>query len=472
MAVWSFITEKDKNVNTAPLAQTRNSWRTAFLFCGFFFSVFFCIPAHSRPYTLAQAWVALQAQEPGYLSALYRQQAAHARIQLAQSRFRPQILLNASKRFTSRSYETSGGSARAETRQDYVTDSARVQVTQSLFRKADRLGIERARLTHQQLQQQRLHTLQELSNRLVVAWLDLSRARDSMVLGRRQQVFYQHLLQSREQSWQAGLAARPVVEKARAEWHLSTSQLKVAQAEFEQHRATLEAMTGGIPDMQLPALKVGQLQHLGKGQKLADWLKRVEATNHGIQAADYEARVARLEQQQKHAARLPTVDLQAAYDWGRQGAGSTPSQSGYRNGQVQLGLLFSVPLYTGGAYDAGVAEAAATVSSLDARREQVRREAVTQARQSWHSAQSARQKLLAAQAQLEAAHWSIRQAEQGLENGLKTQDDVIQAHQEQHIAQQQALEARYAYIAAWYRVRSLAQFDRHALIAQVNALFE
>lgn len=461
-------------MNTTSPTQSLYNWR--FLLFAFSFFALFCTvaQAQAQSYTLAQAWNALQTQEPSYLGASYKEQAAKARIQQAQSRLKPQILLDASKRFTSRSYETLGGRIHTKTQQDYNADSARVQLTQSLYRKGNRLGIEQAKRNHQQLEQQKLYTLQELSNRLVGTWLALTQARDNIEINQQQLAFRQHLLQTQEAGWKAGLVARPAVQKARAEWRLSQSQVETAQAEFQQRLALLESLVGNLPgnNINLPRLKTKHLQQLDESETLDTWLKKVQTSNHNIQAAKYEVQAAELEQQKKKAERLPTLDLQATYDWGKQGAGSTPSQSGYKNRQAQLGLLFNMPLYTGGAYDAGIEEAVANWQAAQQKLEQVKREAVSQARQSWHSAQSAKQKLLASQAQLEAAQWDIKLAEQGLQNGIKTQDDLVQAKQTHYMAQQEALKARYEHIAAWYRVRSLAQLNQESLITQVHALFE
>lgn len=428
-----------------------------------------------KAYNLLDAWSDARASESSLLSAKAQLRLAQAQLQQTESANKPKININGGLQYAWRNYETSGGGMpRSKSHQNFPVDNARIQLTQSLFRKANRLDKQRAQRLVQQARHHVQFAEQELSNRMVGAWLDLMQARDEFELATKREGIYQKEFVKQEQAWKSGLVARPSVEKARAQWQLSVSKSEASQANIQQRKAALAELTGYEAHVPLSIATLVPESETGLEISFAKkaLLRHVAETNYNIYAAKEAVAAAQAEVEKQRAARYPTLDLQASHGWNRQGAGSTPNQRGYKSNQTQVGVLLNMPIYTGGQYDAQIAQALAKLEVAEIDLSKAKRRTISTATQTWYAAKTAKQQLSAAKAQLQSVQWDIKLAQKGVAVGIKTPQDIAQSRQEQYEAQGELLQARYAFIKAWYRLQSLGTKDSNTLIKEVHGLFD
>lgn len=416
----------------------------------------------------------LALDEPNYQSALADQQAAQARYRQTRAALLPQLSASANSQANQRTYQARQSLFfnNNEEKERYNTHGWQVNFSQPLWRY--QLWADRAQAKAQRLQSdfQLVSAEQNTLNKLLETWLDCLMARDQLHLIRVQVQVANEQHQVIARGIQLGLRSAPDMAEALSKQAQARSDLAAAEYDFALKQATLAVLIGqSLSPRDFPQLKP-VITFNSPNMSLETWLSLVMASNAEIQSAYYQQEAAREEVGKQLGGYLPQVDLVANYSDSAQGAGSTPSQSGYDSVQHYVGIQANWSLWQSGGQYAKVQEAHARLAKAQAQLELAKRNSRFYTQQAWYNQQIALNKQHSGLQALVAAKARLHALQSGQTIGLKSTFDTLQAQEQLASAERDYRKAVYQQLLAFIKLEALAnQLTAHD-IQQIDALFE
>ncbi len=177
---------------------------------------------------------------------------------------------------------------------------------------------------------------------------------------------------------------------------------------------------------------------------LSEALATAETSRPDIRASSLQLEAARLQLRSARAAYLPQLDASGGYSWnaaGENGSSLTDnSQIGWN-----LGLSLTVPLYEGGAIQASVAQAKATVDQMEATLQQTTLNALQNVQQQYYTEEQARKQIEATQVVIDEAVEALRLSQERYRAGLALAIEITDAEQTLANARSSHAQAQYGY---------------------------
>ena len=406
--------------------------------------------------TLSALLERARAGEPTYLGARTNMLAAQARSAQALGAMLPQLSATASANNNDRKYKTRNSSVPEARDHQYESYSTQLSLTQPLLRYANVVAWRQAQAVIGQAEQQLAGAEQDLFAKLVAAWFERLSARDAVAFTARQAAALERQWEIVSRGSELGFYGQPQVDEARTKLDQAISDAIVAETEVHLKRAALEQLVGVLPERELPFMQGTAVLAAPSGAGLEKWLEDVDTNNPNILAALQAFEAAAAEVSKQHAGHLPTLDLVASYGKNGQAVGGFPGQAGYDIVQGTLGLQLNVPLFSGGAQSARVDEALAQNEKARLDLEVARRTAILNAKQAWFGWHGALARTRAGTQAVKSARSALAQATAGVENGLKTELDVLQAEQQLRAGQRDFRKGRYDQVVAFVRLLALS----------------
>lgn len=156
---------------------------------------------------------------------------------------------------------------------------------------------------------------------------------------------------------------------------------------------------------------------------------------------------------------MPTVDLNAStgitnskYSGSRANTGTSGNDS--INGQNQVGISVSVPLYNGGVTNSRVEQAQYNFVGASEQLESAHRSVVQTVRSSFNNVSASISSISAYKQAVVSAQSSLDATEAGYEVGTRTIVDVLDATTTLYNAKQQLSNARYSYLINQLNIKS------------------
>jgi outer membrane protein len=207
---------------------------------------------------------------------------------------------------------------------------------------------------------------------------------------------------------------------------------------------------------------------------MASWAVAAEHDNLEARVAAVAAEISRREIAVQRAVRLPTVDLIGVHGRFSQGGGvifglTIPSNTVT---QTTIGVQLTVPLFTSGAIDSRVRQAAAAHEVADDQAEEARREASLGARQAYVAIVTGLDRIRADQQALASSRTTLVSTQLAFEVGKRLNSDVLNAQQQLASADEQLQQARYETLLAQLQLKAAAGALDDAELERVNALLK
>ena len=371
----------------------------------------------------------LRSAEAGYAA------AEESRTQV-NSLLYPQIALGANLNYTDRNPDS--GSSEAFQSHDYS-----VSLSQPLYRKDNSVKQEQVETSLRTAQMSLDVAGDGLILRLTQAYFQVLAAMDNLEHAQAEKRAISQQLQQTKQRFEVGLIAIIDVHEAQARFDLSTAQEIASSHALNTAREALREITG-LPPGELAPLAAELPLQSPEPADPEKWVERAFTNNLELQIASSELERARQEISVRDAGRLPTLDLVAAY---RVDDNSDYSM-GSKTDTANIGLSFSLPLYTGGATSSRTAEARHLHRQVSEKLEQKRREVARQTRAAYLNVVSGVSQVQAYKQALSSNETALKATEAGLEVGTRTTVDVLNAQGEFYRARRDYAKARYDYILA------------------------
>jgi outer membrane protein len=407
--------------------------------------------------------------EPNYLAARASAEAAHRRSSIARGGLLPQINATAATNANRREYDTLELPV-PTTFDTYNSNSAQINLTQPLYRPSNVSTLRQAISAASQSDYQLAAAEQELLARLLGAWFDVMAARDAMLAATRQVAATRQQAEIVRRGVQLGLASAPALEEALAKHEQALAERVAAEMEFYVKTAGVEQIIGPLKSFAPPFFSHRARFDAAGGASLEHWLER-SANAPQIHAAAQALAAAEHEVSKQRAGHQPTLDIVSSYGRNSQQVGNFPGQSGYDIRLAQIGLQLSVPIFAGGSQSARVDEAIAAREKTRQDLISTQRATLSATKQAWYGWQGALTRRDAALQAAKAALLALRSAVVGIEAGVKTEADRLQAQQQVETTRRDFNKARYDMTLSLVRLKAIAGRLTEEDVAQLEALF-
>ena len=402
----------------------------------------FGLPASAE--NLSEVYRAALAHDASYAAAQAAYRAAQEKTPQARAGLLPNASLNANTRHND--VDTSLGNS------DFNSWGWSVNAAQPIYRGQNWVAYDQARLSVQLAENQLKVAGQDLVLRAARAYFDVLLAQDSLEFIRAQKAAITEQLAAARRNFEVGTATITDTHEAQARFDLATAQEIAAQNDLEIKRRALHTLTG--KDMNtLAALAPSPALAPPAPAGMDEWVNLSQSDNLQVRIGQQAKLIADMEIERARRGHHPTLDLTASYsDNNNQnvGVGTIDSKA------TVVGLEFALPLYQGGLVSSQVREAVANQDKARQQLEEALRSAALQTRQAYLNVTSTEAQVKALEAALASSQKSLESTLLGLEVGVRTNVDVLNAQQQLTSARRDLAAARYNFLLSVLNLKAAA----------------
>ena len=388
------------------------------------------LPAQAA--NLSQVFSDALAYDAQYASARATYEAAKEKLPQSRAGLLPNVAANAGARRNWLTSTLPGGD------QNYTTKSFGFSASQPLYRATNLIQVDQAEVQVAMAGMQFALAEQELVLRVARAYFDVLQAQDNLAFIDAQKAAISEQLASAKRNFEVGTATITDTHEAQARFDLATAQEIAEQNQLAVRVRALEKLIGKPVDGLSPLLEKPAISR--SGDNLDDWANRAGENNLQAAIARLSEKLAQQEIDRNRADRLPTLDAVASYNYTKgQNFGTT--QVDTRN--TALGLEINVPLYRGGLTSSRIREAVSNRERARQDAQNASREASLNARQAYLNVTSGLAQIRALEQALVSTRAQLDSTRLGLQVGVRTSLDVLNAQQQVLSAKRDLAAARY-----------------------------
>ena len=400
-----------------------------------------------------------------YASARASYRAVQEKLPQARAGLLPNVSADAYLRRNDVKSTLPGGDAR------FTSDGISASAAQPLFRWQNWVQYEQAKLQLSIGESQLKLAEQELILRVARAYFDVLQAQDNIVFIQSQKAAISEQLASAKRNFEVGNATVTDTHEAQARYDLATAQEIAAQNEREIRLRTLQRLVGKSPT---PLAALGDKTQLKLPEPIGidAWVDRASTHNLQTQIQRNLKLIADREIERNRAGGYPTLDAVASY--------SVNNNQNFGSLQVDtrtavVGLELAVPIYQGGILNSKVREAVANQDKARFDLENANREAGLQASQAYLNVANGEAQVKALEQARISTQAQLDSTKLGLQVGVRTNLDVLNAQQQVLSAQRDLAAARYNFILAGLNLQAavgeldaadLTEVDRYLTAAR------
>lgn len=407
------------------------------------------LPAWAAAVNLSEVYRLALANDPVYAAAREAYRASQEKLPQARATLLPSLNLLAFARNTD--VEVSGASSSNTSNQPYGYG---LSLTQPIYRKQNLENLALARLLVIQAEQQLRLAEQQLLLRVAQAYFDVLLAQDNLTTAQAQkEAFAEQLAQARK-AFEVGAATIVDSHEAQARYDLAVAQEIAAANELEIKRRALERLINrDLP--RLAALKAPVALPAPNPAAIDAWVHQAEEQSLGVLLSQSALEIARREVERQRGGHYPTLDLTAQYNDTRR-TSTLPGSGIINQKNGTIGLEFNLPLYQGSGTTARVREAVANLERARFELDNARREAALQARQAYLGVVAGTARAKALEQALVSNEAQLKSTKLGLEVGVRTRVDVLNAEQQRFATLRDLAATRYQVLLAGLQLKAAA----------------
>jgi outer membrane protein len=347
----------------------------------------------------------------------------------------------------------------------YLNGSVTAQVTKPLIRPANKVGIDQARAAVTLSEISLATAQQDLATRLSQAYFDVLLAQDNVTLVGSQKAAVAEQLAQAKRNFEVGTAT--IVDTNEAQARYDQAQEIAANNELDRTRWALRNAVGRY-ETKLAGLRKDVAVEGPQPANMEQWVTKAERDAYNVRLAQQSLAVTEFDVKRAQTGKDWTLDAVASATHG-QNTGSLGSSRGGFSTTGLVGVNFSLPFDLSGAVDARVREALANVEKSRNDVESARRTAALSVRQSYLGVTSGVASIAAQQQALKSAETLVASTKLGLEVGVRTNLDVLNAQQTLTQVQRDLAQARYNAILNRIRLEAAAGDLNEEDIRKTNA---
>lgn len=427
--------------------------------------------ALSHAENLLQVYKQARLSNPDLRKSAADRDAAFEKINEARSPLLPQLGLGADYTYSNGSRDNSGINSKDAT--------ATLQLTQTIFdmSKWRALTLQEKAAGVQDVSYQT--DQQALILNAATAYFNVLSAIDSLsYIEAEKKAIYRQLDQT-TQRFNVGLVAITDVQNARSQYDTVLANEVTFRNNLDNAVEQLRQITGSYYP-ELASLNVERLK-MDKPQPVKSLLKEAEARNLALLTARLNQDLAREQIRYAEDGHLPTLGLTAStgaskttYSGSRTHSNNANPLNSYDDkysGQSQIGLNFSLPIYSGGSVTSQVKQAQYNFVGASEQLESAHRSVVQNVRSSFNNVNASLSSVEAYKQAVVSSQSSLDAMEAGYQVGTRTIVDVLDATSALYQAKQNLSQARYNYLINELNVKSaLGTLNENDLAALNSSL--
>ncbi len=329
----------------------------------------------------------------------------------------------------------------AQTDRGYLTASVQAYVTKPLIRPANIVAIEQANaatvISEIALQAAQM----DVASRLSQAYFDVLLAQDNVTLVQSQKTAVAEQLAQAKRNFEVGTATIVDTNEAQSRYDQVIAQEIAAQNELDRTRWALRNVVGRY-EINLKRLRTAAQMPSPNPANMENWVTRAEAQAYAVRIALQTLTVSEFDVRRAQTGKDWTLDATANIT-NSQSTASTTSGFGTWSNTGLIGVTFNWPFDVSGGVNARIREALALVDKNRNDIEAARRTAGFNVRQSYLGVTSGIAGVAAQQQALKSAETTLASTKLGLEVGVRTNLDVLNAQQQVTQVQRDLALARY-----------------------------
>ncbi|HYP67154.1 MAG TPA: TolC family outer membrane protein [Thiobacillaceae bacterium] len=308
---------------------------------------------------------------------------------------------------------------------------------------------------------------QDLVLRTAQAYFDVLQAEDNIDFIRAQKAAIAEQLASAKRSFEVGTATITDTNEAQARFDLATAQEIAAQNDLEVRNRALFKVTGKSY-RKLARLNPKADLKQPEPVDMDAWASRAQDGNVNVVLQRYLKTIADEEIRRTRAGHYPTLDLTASYT-------DIHNQSTFGATQIDskdsvLGLELNIPIYQGGLISSQVREAVANQEKARRDLDNALRDATLQTNQAFLNAKNGIAQVKALEQALVSSQVSLDSTQLGLEVGVRTNVDVLNAQQQVYSARKDLAAARYTFLLSVLNLKAAAGMLSAADLDQIDSV--
>ena len=302
----------------------------------------------------------------------------------------------------------------------------------------------------------------DLITRVAQAYFDVLTAQDNLTSTQAQKVATTEQLASAKRNFEVGTQTITDTHEAQAAYDLVVAQEFAAINDLDNKRTALQVIIGQLPG-ELAPLRTGVTINPPEPAAVEPWVSSAEGQNFAVIGAQLSLEIAKRDIERNRAGHMPTLNLTAANIHQNQtGYGTTNSN--------QIGVSWSVPLFSGFAVTSKVRESIALEDKARADLDATRRAASQSARSAYLGMNSGLAQVKALEAAEVSSKSSLESNKLGYQVGVRINIDVLNAQKLLYSTQKDLAKARYDTIMNGLRLKAAAGTLKEEDLGPVNAL--
>ncbi len=346
------------------------------------------------------------------------------------------------------------GFASASTDRAYLAASVSAYVNKPLIRPANQVAIEQANASVKLFEVSLAAAQMDVATRLSQAYFDVLLAQDNLTLVQSQKAAVAEQLAQAKRNFEVGTATIVDTNEAQARYDQVIAQEIAANNEVERTRFALRNVVGRY-ETNLKRLRLNAQVPAPSPANMEAWVTRAETGAFGVRIAQQAQAIAEYDIKRAQTGKDWTLDATATVAHS-QATGSASSGVGTWTNSGVIGVTFNWPFDVSGGVNARIRETLALVDKNRNDVETARRAAGLGVRQSYLGVTSGVASVSAQQQALKSAETLLASTKLGLEVGVRTNLDVLNAQQQVTQVQRDLALARYNTLLNNLRLKAAA----------------
>ncbi len=344
-----------------------------------------------------------------------------------------------------------------------TSKGASIRLSYPLYRKSNQILHEQAKVRVNQAEIQLLISKQELALRVATAYFKILSATESVGVAASQKAAFAENLERAKLAYRIGTATITDKLEAQARFDLARATEITEQNNLEIAKQSLKSVIGIFPNHLFGLREDAKLQAVNP-QNMEYWVKQALQNNPQIQFSTQSLSIASQEISRAKSERLPVVDVTSSL------AHSQQDLFRLNRNTVGIGIQLNVPLYTGGLTSSRIRAASANRDQQTHQLDKRRREITLKTQQTYLTLRSGWLRIDAFKQALASSQSVLDATKKGLEVGVRTNLDVLDALQQFFATQRDLTLAKYDYLLGTLELKAAVGQIDESEINEINAL--